>query len=147
MPSAESLALQYILGEATEPTRAELATFERWIDRRFHRIEKMVWFTGEDVSPAEFLQTWEVQGRMLISTAHSKGLPWAESTNAKFRAVHDWDHLRTGAGFDLDGEVSAYVAAAETAPDPILWMLYSEIVLQAAACIHTGRFQPQKLVK
>ena len=135
MPTTESLALQYIQGEAVQPTASEVATLERWINRRFQRIEQLVWFTSDDVSPAEFLQTWEIQGRMLISTAHSEGLPWTEATNAKFRAVHDWDHLRTGAGFDIDGEVSAYCAAAETAPESILWMLYSEIVLQAAACI------------
>ena len=147
MPTLETLAQHYIFGEAIEPTAAEVATLERWVSRRYQRIEQLVWFTSDDVSPAEFMQTWEVQGRMLISTAHSEGLPWTEATNAQFRAVHDWDHLRTGAGFDLDGEVSAYVAAAETAPESILWILYSEIVLQAAACIATGRFQPQKLVK
>ena len=91
MPTTESLALQYIQGEAVQPTASEVATLERWINRRFQRIEQLVWFTSDDVSPAEFLETWEIQGRMLISTAHSEGLPWTEATNAKFRAVHDWD--------------------------------------------------------
>ena len=41
----------------------------------------------------------------------------------------------------------AFTAASESAPESIRWILFSEIVLQAAAMIHTGQFQRQKLIR
>ena len=82
-----------------------------------------------------------------MSTAHNVHPHWLPMHNKMFRAVHDWDHIQHGCGFDLGGETQAFTATAATAPDSIRWILYSEIVLQAAAAIHTGEFQRQKLVK
>ena len=67
--------------------------------------------------------------------------------NARFRAIHDWDHLQSGCGFDFAGETTVAGYAMSTAPESIRWILWSEVALQAAAAIHTGEFQPQKLVK
>ena len=90
---------------------------------------------------------WEHTGRLLVSTAHNFHPHWMPLQNKMFRAVHDWDHIHNGCGYDLAGETAAYEAAMTTAPESIRWILYSEIVLQAAAAIHTGSFQRQKLVR
>lgn len=147
MPSLKSLATAYIQGQAVDPTLAEVDAFKGWVNGRFLRIAHIVDFISEDVSPARMEAHYRACRRLLVSTVNNSDNLWGETINARFRAVHDWDHLRWSCGYDLDGEVSAYCAAAADAPDSILWILYSEIVLQAAACIYTGRFNEQRLVR
>jgi hypothetical protein len=47
----------------------------------------------------------------------------------------------------MHGEILTYFIAQKSAPVAIHWLLFSEIILQAATAIHTGKFAPQKLVK
>ena len=85
--------------------------------------------------------------RMYIYTGHSVTPLWDEQTNWKARAVHDYDHVKEGAGFGLHGEFMAFRASAKRAPQ--LSDLYmSEIPLQAAAYHLKGSFPdgPQKVV-
>ena len=147
MPTTENLAAAYIRGKGTRPSSDDYGTFCRWVELRYQRIRHCVDFTPLEISPEKMMRYWQDHHRLLISTAHNFHPHWLPRTNAMFRAIHDWDHIHHGCGYDLDGEVSAYVAATETAPDTIRWILYSEIVLQAAAAIHTGSFQRQKLVR
>lgn len=147
MPTAETLATTYIRTKGSRPTSDEYGTFAEWVRIKFGRIQHLVDFTEQEVSPQLMQTHWDLWGRLLISTAHNTHPFWLPYLNAQFRAIHDWDHIQHGCGYDLDGEVSAFVAASETAPESIRWILYSEIVLQAAAAIHTGAFQRQKLVK
>ena len=147
MQTAETLATAYIRTKGTRPTTDEYSDFCEWCNLKFLRIKHLVDFTEQEVSPQLMQTHWNLWGRLLVSTAHNEHPFWLPFMNAQFRAVHDWDHLQHGCGYDLDGEVSAFVAASEGAPESIRWILYSEIVLQAAAAIHTGSFQRQKLVK
>ena len=147
MHTAETLATTYIRTKGSRPTTEEYSAFCEWCNLKFRRIAHLVDFTEQDVSPQLMQTHWDLWGRLLVSTAHNTHPFWLPFMNAQFRAVHDWDHLQHGCGYDLDGEVSAFVAASETAPESIRWILYSEIVLQAAAAIHTGDFQRQKLVR
>ena len=142
-----TLADQYINGQAVEPTAEEVATFTDWVNGQFERIERRVQFTPDEVSPERMQHYWNHYGLLLISTAHNEHPFWSEETNARFRAIHDWDHIAGRLGFDMAGELCAAVYAMEAAPESIRWILYSEIALQAAAAIHTGQFQPQKLVR
>ena len=145
--TVESLATQYISGQAIEPTMEEVMTFTLWVDQRFDQIARYVDFTSAEVTPEEMEANWDLNARLLISTAHNEHPFWAPCINARFRAVHDWDHLQSGCGFDFAGETCVAGYAMSTAPECIRWILWSEIALQAAAAIHTGEFQPQKLVK
>ena len=145
--TAESLAKQYILGEAVTPTMRELMDFHQWVDTRFARIARWVDFTEAEVAPDVMAAEWDLNARLLISTAHNEHPHWDSEINAKFRAVHDWDHLQSGCDFDFAGETCVAGYAMSTAPESIRWILWSEVALQAAAAIHTGAFQPQKLVK
>ena len=147
MLSTESLAAQYIRGKGCRPSSEEYSAFVNWVLLRFSRIQDRVDFTEQEVSP-ELMQThWRLHARLLVSTAHNVHPHWLPSINARFRAIHDWDHLKGGFGFDMAGEACAAGYAMSTAPESIRWILWSEVALQAAAAIHTGEFQRQKLVK
>ena len=147
MLSAETLATQYISGKAVEPTMREIMDFCEWVEKRFDRIARYVQFTEEEVNPEEMTCHWDHFAILRISTAHNDHPFWPADINAKFRAIHDWDHIHGAMGFDLAGELCAAGYAMSTAPQSIHWILWSEVALQAAAAIHTGEFQPQKLVK
>ena len=145
--TAETLAAQYLSGEAVEPTMRELMDFHQWVDKRFEHVRRYVRFTPNEVTPEEMEYHWNHYALMLISTAHSEHPHWGPEINAKFRAIHDNDHIKSGCGFDFAGETCVAGYAMSTAPESIRWILWSEIALQAAAALHTGSFQPQKLVK
>lgn len=144
---AGKLARAFIDGAPQIPTDRELAMLNAWIDAEFRAIPVLVRFTPQDLDLPEMLANLRSTGELLISIANNDH-PFLEGfQNAKFRAVHDWHHVVTGADSSFAGELAAFEHAAKHAPVEIKWMLFSEIVLQAAACIVTGRFQPQKLVR
>ena len=141
------LAAQYISGKPEEPTMRELMDFTQWVDQRFDRISRYVQFTDAEVTPDEMECVWDESAVLKISTAHNDHPWWGPEVNAKFRAIHDWDHILGGFSFGWCGELTAAGYAMSTAPESIRWILWSEIALQACAAAHTGQFQPQKLVK
>jgi hypothetical protein len=146
-PIVGKLARAFIDGAAVIPTGRELALLNMWIEAEFRAIPVPVRFTAADVDLPEMFATLRSTGDLLISIAHNSH-PFLEGfTNAKFRAVHDHHHVVTGADSSFAGELATFKHAAKHAPKEIKWMLFSEIALQAAACIVTGRFQPQKLVR
>ena len=137
----------YLTGSHCELTQDEKQAFLGWLAGQYDAIKANVRFTPREVDPAQLKLRYASTGQILISTAHNDS-PWLDrASNAHFRAVHDWHHLEHGLGFDVEGEHAAYLVAINSAPTVIHWILRSEIFLQAAACIETGSFQPQKLVK
>ena len=145
--SLESLAAQYISGKPEDPTMRELMDFVEWVDARFSFIQRYVRFTEDEVTPDEMEYIWDETAVLKVSTAHNDHPFWSAEINAKFRAIHDWDHVQGCFGFNWHGELTAAGYAMSTAPDSIKWILWSEIALQACATLFTGSFQPQKLVK
>jgi hypothetical protein len=144
---AHTLASEYLQAPAAVPTDRELAMLRGWIRAEFQRIPVMVRFQDADIDLPEMLQRWTDSGVLFISTANSSHPFLTAVENALFRAVHDWHHIVADADSTLNGEMLTYQHACSTAPSEIWWMLRSEILLQAAACIATGEFQPQKLVR
>lgn len=140
-------ALAYRRGAAVIPTAFELASFAAWIDNEFHALPCEVKFWSGDISLSECRAEFIKSGALNVSTANSSHPFLTDHQNARFRAVHDWHHLETGADDSLNGEHSTFCHAAAIAPHSIGWILFSEIVLQAAAFICFGEFQAQKLVK
>jgi len=146
MISVKSAAEAYLNGNHQQPTELELIIFSDWLKREFLKIQAIVRFTPSEVDPAQMLARFQATGQLLISSAHNDSIWLTGSQNVQFRAVHDFHHLRYGLTFGAEGEYMAFEAAASEAPSEIHWILRSEIWLQAAAAIHTGLFQPQKLV-
>lgn len=147
MLNAPTLATEYLQAPAAVPTDRELAMLRDWIRAEFQRIPVMVRFQDQDIDLPEMLQRWDATGVLVISTANSDHPFLTDIENALFRAVHDWHHIIVEADSTLNGEMLTFEHACTTAPVEIHWMLRSEILLQAAACIATGEFQPQKLVR
>ena len=144
---AHTLAAEYLASPAAVPTDRELAILRGWIRAEFQRIPVMVRFEGADIDLPEMLQRWEASGVLFISIESISHPFLTDTENALFRAVHDWHHIIASADSTLNGEMATYEHACSTAPSEIHWMLRSEILLQAAAFIATGEFQPQKLVR
>lgn len=143
----DRLAQAFLDGESVEPTARELSLLNSWIDSQFRQIPVLVRFTGTDVDLPTMAANFETTGELLISIANNFH-PFLEGfQNAKFRAVHDWHHLVLGADSTFKGEVATFKHAAMHAHREMRWMLFSEIVLQAATAISTGEFAPQKLVR
>ena len=145
---ARSVALfsaAYLDGSPCTPSAAELQTLNNWIESEFSAIPCLVKFWTGDVSLADCKAEFTKSGTLNVSTAHNHHPHLTKSANAKFRAVHDWHHIELGADDSFNGEFSTWWN--NNAPESIQWILFSEIVLQAAAAIHTGKFPAQKLVK
>ena len=144
-PTIARLASFYLDGAPTTPADAELRLFNQWIEAEFSAIPCAVLFWTGDISLAECKTEFIKQGTLNISTAHNDHPYLSNLANAKFRAVHDWHHIELGADDSFKGEWFTW--EANNAPDSIQWILFSEIVLQAAAAIYSGEFPAQKLVK
>lgn len=144
---AHTLATEYLRAHAAVPTDRELEMLREWVRAEFQRIPVMVQFEPCDIPLPEMLQRWDESGVLFISTESISHPFLTDTENAIFRAVHDWHHIVVDADSTLNGEILAFEHACSTAPSEIWWMLRSEIVLQAAACIATGEFQPQKLMR
>ena len=144
---AAMLAAEYLRAPAAVPTDRELAMLRGWIAQQFQRIPFCVSFQDSDIDLPEAVALQAESGVLWVSTASIAHPFLTDRENALFRAVHDAHHIAIGADSTLNGEILTWEHACSTAPVEIWWMLRSEIVLQAAACITTGEFQPQKLVR
>jgi hypothetical protein len=143
---AQRLAALY-QGAASVPTSREIASLRRWIDGEFSRITAPVIYVPLDLDLPDAVAHLRDHGVLIISTAHNDDHPiLTPAENARFRAVHDWHHIRHGLDSSLSGEIAAYKVARRSAPRHIWWLLHSEIVLQAAAALATGAFQAQRTV-
>ena len=147
IPPIDRLAHAFLTGEAVVPADLELSFLNDWIDQQFKEIPVMVRFTGTDIDLQTMVANFDHTGELLISVAHNDHPFLSGFQNAKFRAVHDWHHLVVGADSSFRGEVATFKHAAMHAPKEMRWMLFSEIVLQAATAISTGDFAAQKLVR
>jgi hypothetical protein len=112
-------------------------------------------FTIEEVSGQPYEHTYQMDADiqlksvLKVSHDHCEHPFLSQSQNIKARAIHDYVHVRHKLGFDFDDEVRAFIAEAQELPEaylPIMPILFSEIVMQAAAFTHYGEFLPQKIV-
>lgn len=133
-------------GAAAQPSPAEVSELKLWIDSEFENLPCPVDFWYEEIDLAMANRIYQNSGVLAISVLNN-GHPFLTfRENAKFRAIHDWHHIAHKIDSTLSGEIQAYKIARKSAPRAIWWLLHSEIVLQAAACIHFGDFQAQKFV-
>lgn len=144
---AEPLARIYDQAEPAVPSRYELNTLRKWIRQQWQGIPARIRMTPAEITLAQAKHRYIHTGELVVSTANNDHPYLSFIENAMFRAVHDWHHILAGADDTLQGEIAAYYVARSFAPQSIWWMLRSEIVMQAAAYIHFGEYQQQKLVR
>lgn len=131
----------------TDPTEVERAALRAWIHAEFDRLPCPVDFHYQEIDLPTAQRIYQQSNVLAVSVLHNNH-PFLNFTdNAKFRAVHDWHHISGGFNSTLSGEIASYKIARKSAPRAIWWLLHSEIILQAAACLYHGEFQPQKLIK
>lgn len=122
------------------------------LDRQFKFLEEQgIKFEFVDEDPyktfyemhQDFLQNRRLK---VMKTSVTGSHPyWSNTTNDKFRAVHDvLGHLVTGRGFDRHGEEAAYQAHKLTLPVQVHGALAMETRGQNAFLIERGDFPPQK---
>ena len=147
MKSIQECADLYLHGADRPVTASELARLRRFIAVQYSQISCPIVYVNQDVSLPECIDCLQNECVLYISVANNHHPYLTPEENARFRAVHDFHHILIGADSTFAGECATYSHAAMVAPPSIRWILFSEIVLQAAACIATGKFQSQKLVK
>lgn len=139
------LATSYLEGIHCDPTKAELSTLNGWIDSEFKSLWFPVKFISAEISLDQCKQLFKDSGVLFISSLHNNSQILTFEQNLKFRAVHDYAHIVLGVDSTFEGEWEVWFN--NDAPDSIQWILHSEIVMQAAATVHTGSFPVQKLVR
>jgi hypothetical protein len=133
-------------GAASIPSDAEISAFKLWINSEFENLPCIVDFHYLEIDLAQANRIYQDSGILAISVLNNDHPFLTFRENAKFRAIHDWHHICHKIDSTLSGEIQAYKIARKSAPRFIWWLLHSEIVLQAAACVHHGEFQPQQFV-
>jgi len=88
------------------------------------------------------------QGHLWVSAEEVTIIPFTKTLfyGFAFLVMHDYDHYVTGSDWSLEGEITAYKAAASRAPTRNSKILYSQIVLRAAAYIYLGHAPEPKTV-
>ena len=149
MPDAltAKLARLYIESPAVVPSAAELGAFRQWLRAQWLNVPARIVYTKQELNLQTVKRIYLQTGSLLISTANNDHPYFSFRENAEFRAVHDWHHILAGSDDTMHGEIEAYLVARSTAPQPVWWMLFSEIILQAAAFCACGSYQQQKLVR
>jgi hypothetical protein len=131
---------------AAQPTAAEISALKLWIEIEFENLPCPVDFHYLEIDLSLANRIYENSGVLAISVLNNTHPFLSFRENAKFRAIHDWHHISRKIDSSLSGEIQTYKIARKSAPRSIWWLLHSEIILQAAACIHFGEFQAQKFV-
>jgi hypothetical protein len=148
-PSAAELANQWAISSNVILSPLELETFHSWLELEFFCIPVPVCFTAKPVSLDKCKKIFKRFNVLFISSEHNEPNTalFTKGQNLQFRALHDWHHIKANSDSTLNGEIIAFKEAKKTASAFIHWLLFSEIVMQAAVKIHTGFFPVQKLVK
>jgi len=132
---------------------AAVATFEAmtpFVEKMFKRIESVVDIQFVEEHPyenaEELRQDVQQNGVLRISTLDAEHDIFDPTTNAKFRAIHDYmSHIQRNTNFDAKGEIASYNAHLQTMPPKSYPALFTEIVGQACTTIITGAFPEQKI--
>lgn len=118
-----------------------------YVNREFNNLPCPVSFTEREVDCHGMAEAWEKDGLLLISTMYNDSRLLPGELNLKFRAIHDYIHLTKDYGCDYIGEYNTFLEQCKGLSSYACRVLYSEIVLQAAYCIHFGNFASfQKIV-
>tara|TARA_R110000824_G_scaffold125711_7_gene284959 strand:+ start:6536 stop:7177 length:642 start_codon:yes stop_codon:yes gene_type:complete len=126
-----------------------------FIDKMFDRISSRVDIQFVDYHPYENAQQMRDEvnkdGILRIATVDAEHDIFDETTNAKFRAIHDYmSHIQAigsrGTPFTLKGELTAYNTHIKTTPKEAIPALFTEVVGQVCANHYQGGvFAEQKI--
>jgi hypothetical protein len=140
----ETLAKLYLEGESAEISTETQTELSNWLMGEFQQLPLNLLFCDDQRyrSPAELFADIE-QDQLWVSTeAYDTSIYTNPFFGAVLAAVHDYDHYRSQSDWSFSGEIAAYRATANRSPSlEIQKILYSQIVLRAAAHLYLG-YQP-----
>lgn len=143
------MAEAYINGPDIELTDQLVGTFRYWLNSEYSNVldSCRVHYVAANVSLDAVKEIYDSINTLFISTLGTSAVSdlMTEQENLRFRAVHDWMHLKIGADATWQGELSTTLAHLNTAPREIWPILISEVAGQAAVTITTGNFPNQRL--
>jgi len=145
---AATIAEQWLKAPNKSPGPLELETFHSWLELEFFCIPVPLYFTIKPVSLDKCKKIFRRFNLLFVSSEHNNPNTalLTKGQNLRFRALHDWHHIMADSDASFEGECIAFNQAIKTAPKFIHWILFSEIIGQAAVAIVTGKFSAQKLV-
>lgn len=118
------------------------------VEREFSKIQIQVLFESKNFDDFEEVKhEYKNYDKLYVSALNNNSDLFPGTLNLKFRAVHDVIHIDYNYKFDFIGEYNTYKIQSEGLSFKAKQVLFSEIVLQAAYCLHYGEFAPvQKIV-
>lgn len=145
----ETLAKLYLDGEPAEISEQTIEALCEWITMEFQQLPFAV--------QASDFRRYETVTEMFTDIEQGHLWESLESYDSEIYpnsfygfallAIHDYDHYVCQSDFSLEGEITAYKAAASRATSlEMQKVLYSEIVLKSAAHIYLGHVPESKVV-
>jgi hypothetical protein len=135
------MADAYSKGPEIELSIALIDLFHSWLDSEYQQVafSQSIHYVAADIPLDTVKELHRVSGFLFISTLGTSAVSdlMTDVENQKFRAVHDWMHLKIGADATWQGELAA--------PKEIWPILVSEVAGQASVTITTGNFPEQRL--
>lgn len=147
----DTLAIHYLTSENHVLNNIEKAAFGIWIRQIDSELGiKEQYISGQPYASAaemhaDFCQT----GILKISTDYNEPVVLNKEDNLRYRKIHDAHHLILKADFSWQGELKACAYFCSLTDNPLFHrILFSELILQVAACFYRGGSFPdeQKLV-
>ncbi|CAD5980729.1 hypothetical protein PCC9214_04696 [Planktothrix tepida] len=144
------LAIHYLKCKGDTLNRRDQKGFSEWIHHLFLQVPFPVeYIAGQPYqSAAEMTEDVRLTGVLKISTDFNDPVVLSREDNLLYRAIHDSHHILGGWDFSWEGELAACQYFCSLTNNRLYHrILFSELILQAAAYLYLGDFpQEQKLV-
>jgi hypothetical protein len=145
----ETLAKLYQLSQPAEISDQTIAQLCDWLMGEFQQLPLNLQFSNymRYANAEEMFADIEQDHLWVSADSYDTDIYPNPIYGFIFLGIHDYDHYLTESDFSLAGEIKAYNATAKRAPSlEIQKILYSEIVLRAAAYLWIGHAAHPKVV-
>ncbi|WP_156093081.1 hypothetical protein [Planktothrix serta] len=144
------LAIWYLECKGHTLNRRDQKAFSEWVRLLYQKLPFLVeYVAGQPYKTAsEMTEDVRQTGVLKISTDFNDPVVLTPEYNLFYRAIHDSHHILGGWDFSWEGELAACQYFCSLTNNRLYHrILFSELILQAAAYLYLGDFpQEQKLV-
>ncbi len=143
------LAIHYLKSPGDTLNDSDKKGFSKWVSQLYQELPFPVeYVVGQPYkTAAEMTEDVRQKGVLKISTDFNNPVVLSPQDNFYFRATHDSHHILGGWDFSWEGELAACQYFCTLTNNSLYHrILFSELILQAASCLHLGGFTEQKLV-
>jgi hypothetical protein len=144
------LAINYLECKGHTLNGRDQKAFSEWVHHLFLQVPFPVEYVAGQAykTAAEMTEDVRQTGVLKISTDFNNPVVLTPESNFLYRAIHDTHHILGGWDFSWEGELAACQYWCSLTHNKLYHgILFSELILQAAAYLYLGDFpQEQKLV-